>query len=101
MSVSNNGTDISHNVQISVDSKHDIVVAVEELNIDVEKQENKEKEVITALADKGYYNGDDLLKCKKDHIKTIVAKQKSGSRTGYKDYTKENFKYDKEKDIYK
>ena len=124
MSVNNNGTEISHNVQIAVDSKNHLVTALdvvstpadqkqlhsislkvlEELNIkkdNKEKQEDEDdKEVITVLADKGYYNGEEFEKCKKDKIKTIVSKQKSASTTGNKKYSKDNFIYDKKEDIY-
>ncbi len=128
MSVNNNGTDIAHNVQIAVDSKNHLVVAVdvvstpadqnqlhnisskavEELGLKEnrdsdskeETEQTEEKEIITVLADKGYYCGEELEKCKQDHIKTIVAKQKSGSKTGNEKYLKDNFIYDKEKDIY-
>ncbi|SNT32932.1 Transposase DDE domain-containing protein, partial [Anaerovirgula multivorans] len=125
MSVSNNGTDIAHNVQIAVDSKSHLVVAVdvvstpadqnqlhnmaskavEELglkeNNDLEDEtSHAEKEIITVLADKGYYSGEELEKCKNDHIKTIVPKQKSGTKTGDEEYIKDKFIYDKDKDIY-
>ncbi len=117
MSVSNNGTDIAHNVQAAVDNKHHLVVeidvisnpadqnqlhnmsskAVEELGL---KETEEKTDIITVLADKGYYSGEDLEKCKKDKIRTIVPKQKTGSKIGDKRYIKDNFKYDKEKDIY-
>ena len=117
MSVSNNGTDIAHNIQAAVDNKHHLVVeidvisnpadqnqlhnmsskAVEELGL---KETEEKTDIITVLADKGYYSGEDLEKCKKDKIRTIVPKQKTGSKIGDKRYIKDNFKYDKEKDIY-
>lgn len=131
MSVSNNGTDIAHNVQIAVDSKNHLVVAVdvvstpadqnqlhnitikavEELglkenekhdpeNESENKTSNEEKEIITVLADKGYYCREELKKCKQDNIKTIVAKPKTTSKTGNEEYLKDHFIYDKEKDIY-
>lgn len=121
MSVSNNGTDIAHNVQAAVDSKNHLVVAIDvvstpadqnqlynmasksvealELKEEVEKLEEG-KEILTVLGDKGYYCGEELEKCKEARIKTIVAKQKSGSKTGNEKYAKDNFEYDKEKDIY-
>lgn len=131
MMANNNGTDISHNVQIAVDNKNHLVVAidvtsnpadqtqlykmsskaVENLGLkeensynespekkDIKEEENKE--ILTVLADKGYYSGEELKKCIKDNIKTIVAKQKSGNKTGEKEYLKEKFIYDKDKDIY-
>lgn len=130
MSVSNNGTDIAHNVQIAVDSKSHLVVAidvisnpadqnqlynmaskaVEQLGLresdetedsDIEnKISHEEKEIITVLADKGYYSGEELEKCKKAHIKTIVSKPKNGTKIGDEEYIKEKFIYDKDKDIY-
>ena len=132
MSASNNGTDISHNVQIAVDNKNHLVVAVdvvsnpadqtqlynmaskavESLELKEEDKESKldesenntkedsNKEIITVLADKGYYSGEELEKCIKDNIKPIVPKQRSSSKTGEEGYLKENFIYDKEKDIY-
>ena len=117
MSVSNNGTDIAHNVQVAVDSENHIVVAVDVVSTPADQnqlynmaskavealeieEESESEELITALADKGYYSGEDLNKCKEAKIRTIVAKQKSSTKTGNQDYSKDNFKYDKEKDIY-
>ena len=100
MSANNNGTDVAHNVQIAVDNKNHLVVAVdvvstpadqnqlhnmaskavEELglkkdkNIELEKntkeknieeKKTEEENIITVLADKGYYCGEELEKCKK------------------------------------
>ncbi len=39
MSVSNNGTDISHNVQIAVDDKHHLVVAVDVVSTPADQQQ--------------------------------------------------------------
>ncbi|WP_066499383.1 IS1182 family transposase [Abyssisolibacter fermentans] len=119
MGVSNNGTDIAHNVQIAVDSKNDLVVtvdvissavdknqlhnmaskAIKELGIESNKKEEN-KPIVTVLADKGYYTGEELLKCKKDKIKAIVAQPRNGSCTANEEYLKEKFEYDKNKDVY-
>ena len=120
MSVSNNGTDIAHNVQIAVDSKYHLVVAVdvvstsadqgqlykmakkasEKLGIELKTENNNKEDVMTVLADKGYYSGAELEKCKESGIKAIVARQKTVSKTGNPDYAKDKFIYDKEKDTY-
>jgi len=110
MSVSNNGTDIAHNVQTAVDSKYHLVVAVDVTSnaadngqlYPMAEQAKKELSVdeITVIADKGYYNGEDLKKCEENGITAIVSKQKSGSRTGNEDFAKDKFTYDREKDIY-
>jgi len=110
MSVSNNGTDISHNVQTAVDSKYHLVVAVDVTSnaadngqlYPMAEQTKQELSVdeLTVLADKGYYNGKDLKSCEENGIKAIVSKQKIGSRTGDENFTKDKFTYDKEKDCY-
>jgi len=110
MSVSNNGTDISHNVQTVVDEKHHLIVAVDVTSnaqdngqltpmVEMAKAELVVDE-ITVLADKGYYNGECLKHCFENGITAIVSKQKSGSRTGDENYSRDKFKYDKEKDIF-
>jgi len=118
MSVSNNGTDISHNVQIAVDDKHHLVVvvdvvstpadqqqlhritkqAVEEMGI--EKDPESDEAHITVLADKGYYNGEEFEKCTEDGMKLIVSKQKHPTAYGDEEYSKEYFIYDKKNDRY-
>lgn len=149
MSVSNNGTDISHNVQVAVDSKNHLIVAMDvtsspvdqgqlynmsalaakELEVelkeanekpedatqDVEKTEETKSEnqiiegiqngqdneyLITVLADKGYYQYEDLKKCLESGILPIVPKQKNSNRTGNEKYIIDNFIYDRDKDIY-
>jgi len=117
MSVSNNGTDISHNVQIVVDKENHLVTtidvisspadqgqlysmvekAVDDLEIKVSSEDEYK---VTVLADKGYYVYDDLVKCKENKIKAIVPKQKSPSTTGYQEYSKDYFTYDSEKNCY-
>jgi transposase len=126
MGVSNNGTDIAHNVQIAVDSKNHLVVAVdvvsnpddtgqlfnmakqtaEELGIELKnKEENQSEEesedyLLTVLADKGYYEYENLRDCLDSGVKPVVAKEKASNKTGNEKYIRDNFIYDKEKDIY-
>jgi transposase len=126
MGVSNNGTDIAHNVQIAVDSENHLVVAVDvvsnpddsaqlfnmakqaakELGIELkDKEENQSEEeyeeyVLTVLADKGYYEYENLRDCLDSGIKPIVAKEKVSNKTGNEKYIRDNFIYDKERDIY-
>lgn len=99
MSVSNNGTDIAHNVQIAVESKHYLVVAVDVVSspsdqnqlhnmtskavvaLEIEKNNNnedeinyEEKEILTVLADKGYYCGEVLQNVSKASSKNKMYK---------------------------
>ena len=107
MKVSNNGTDISHNVQIAVDNKTDLVVAVDVTsspadqgqlsNMAKKAKEEIGAEELTILADKGYWNGEELKKCEEEKIRAIVSSPEEPGNRGYK---KSDFKYDKENDNY-
>lgn len=107
MQTNNNGTDICHNVQIAVDNKNDLVVAVDVTsspadqtqlhNMSIKAKEEMGVEEIITLADKGYWNGEELKKCKENGIITVVAAPKE---TGNKGYRHSDFKYNKEKDYY-
>lgn len=110
MSVSNNGTDIAHNVQTAVDSKYDLVVAIDVTSnaadngqlysmADKAKHELCVKK-LTVIADKGYYNGEDLKRCEENGITAIVSRQKPGIKTGDDNFTKDKFIYNREEDVY-
>ena len=106
MRSNNNGTDIAHNVQIAVDAKHHLVVTADVVNSAVDqgqlyniaKQTKKalKKPKITILVDKGYYSGEDLRRCERNRIKTII----SITDENAKEYDKTKFKYDKKTDTY-
>ncbi|MDD4699979.1 MAG: IS1182 family transposase [Oscillospiraceae bacterium] len=110
MSVSNNGTDIAHNVQTVVDSKYHLVVALDVTSnaadngqlYPMAEQAKKELSVdkIIVIADKGYYNGEDLKKCEENGITAIVSKQRFGNRTGNENFAKDKFTYEQANDVY-
>ena len=56
-------------------------------------------EELTAIADRGFYSGEEFKKCREDRIAVIVPKPDRGE-TQSKGYTKSNFRYDKENDVY-
>ena len=107
MKVNNNGIEISHNVQIAVDNKSDIVVAIDVTssladqgqlsNMAIQAKKELEVEKITVLADKGYWSGEELKKCEEQNIEAIVSSPEEPGNHGYK---KTDFKYNKEKDNY-
>lgn len=107
MKANNNGTDIAHNVQIAVDNKSDIVVALDVTsnpadqgqlsNMAIRAKEEMNVEELTALADKGYWNGEELKKCEENKINAIVSSPKETGNIGYK---RSDFTYNKEQDCY-
>lgn len=107
MKANNNGTDIAHNVQIAVDNKNHLVAAVDVTSNPADQGQlytmaEKAKDAlgvdkITALADKGYWKGEDLKECENNGIEAIVSVPEEMGNEGYK---KSNFKYNAVEDCY-
>ncbi len=111
MQTNNKGCDICcHNVQVAVDDKNHLVVAVDITSEPVDKQQfhnialqAKEElgvETITAIADKGYYSALQFAKCKEDNIIPIVSKASHTSITATKGFEKTQFRYDEAQNGY-
>lgn len=110
MSNGNNSVDVSYNVQTTVDEKNKMVADfkvtqkpndIGELSdMALRAKELFDKEELDALADKGYYNAEELKKCVENGITPYVAKQTYSNGTGDKDFYADKFKYDKEQNIY-
>lgn len=110
MSVSNQGFDVAYNMQVAVDAKNHLIVAVDVTNSPADQGQlypmaNQAKQElhatqITVLADKGYYTGECLQQCEQEKITAIVSKQNPPSSTGNAAYTLDKFTYDKENDWY-
>lgn len=110
MAVNNNGVDVCYNVQTVVDSKHKLIVDCDVINnptdhgqlseMGMRAKQTFEVDEIKALADKGYYNADDLKVCEKEGIIAYVSKQVFSNSTGEREFYADQFRYDKEKDVY-
>lgn len=110
MAVNNNGVDVCYNVQTVVDSKHKLVVDSNVINNPTDhgqlgEMAGRAKKIfevgsIKALADKGYYNAEDLKFCEKEGITTYVAKQIFSNATGEREFYSDKFEYNKEKNVY-
>ncbi len=105
------GVDMAYNVQSAVDAKHDLIVEYDvstnpsdqnQLGSMVKKVKRRLKlKRFTVVADKGYYNGEDLQRVKKYKVKAIVAKQKpSNPKEQPADFHTEHFIYDPTSDTY-
>lgn len=109
MRSNNGGGDISHNVQIAVEDKTHLIVTVDVTsestdykqfyNMASRAKEELKVEEITAIADKGYYSAEEFAKCKDKGINPIVSKANKSNFSNI-NYSKLNFLYDKEKDVY-
>lgn len=109
MQVKNSGREVSHNVQIAVESKNHLVVAVdvtseavdkEQLhNISLKAKEEMGVDELRVVADKGYYSSKQFKKCAEDNILPIVPKAIHNNAPDAA-YNKEEFIYDEQRDGY-
>ncbi|NTW17097.1 MAG: IS1182 family transposase [Syntrophaceae bacterium] len=104
-------TEVAYNAQVTVDSKHNLVIDTLAINSNDRKilstmgsraKQIIEKENIELLADKGYHNGEELQKCELMNIKTYVAPQETtcGEKIPTEDYRGDKFTYNVQDDCY-
>src|SRR3974390_211562 len=111
MATSGKGTaTVGYNVQIAVDAEHHLIVAHEVTNQGYDRhqlapmafkaQQATGCQKITALADRGYFNGDQVLSCEGTGVAPVVPKTltSSGAKRGL--FTRQDFIYDAEHDHY-
>ena len=111
MATSGKGTaTVGYNVQIAVDAEHHLIVAHEVTNqgynrhqlapMAFKAQQATSCEQITALADRGYFNGDQVLSCEGTGVAPIVPKTLTSGNTKRGLFTGQDFIYDAEHDHY-
>jgi len=103
------GTDVCYNVQIAVDDKNKMIVGHEVTNAPTDQAQlaNMGKQAKEALgvaqvetvADMGYYDCGQVKECEEEGITVYMEKPPLSRKTGL--FTKEDFIYDSEKDIYR
>ena len=111
MATSGKGTGIvGYNVQMAVEAEHHLIVAHEVTNVGNDRtqllamgqqaQDVMACEEITALADRGYYNGDEVLACEGTGVLPCVPKTLTSGNTKRGLFTGQDFVYDAEHDHY-
>jgi transposase len=104
------GSTIGYNVQAAVDAKHSLIVATEITNttsdlgalgtMALKAQEALGAGKLSVVADKGYYNGKEVLLCDTIGVTAYVAKPLTSANTAQGLYGKESFKYDPHQNCY-
>ena len=111
MATSGKGTaTVGYNVQIAVDAEHHLIVAHEVINQGYDRhqlapmafkaQRATGCEQITALADRGYFTGDQVLSCEGTGVAPVVPKTLTSGNTKRGLFTGQDFIYDVEHDHY-
>jgi transposase len=101
---------VGYNAQVAVDAKNKLIVAQEVTNAGSDlgllaQTAGAAKEVlgveqIDAVADKGYYKGEDIQACEEAGINAYVARPQRGSAVSNDLFRKEEFRYDAGSDTY-
>jgi hypothetical protein len=102
--------DVCYNAQTVVDSKHHLIVdfdlaerSDDHGNLHGMSEKAKDilgVETLTNLADKGYYDGEDIAACEAVGVRCIVAKPNPGGAKKEEGFTRRDFIYDREADCY-
>jgi Transposase DDE domain len=111
MATSGKGTaTVGYNVQIAVDAEHHLIVAHEVINqgydrhqlapMALKAQQATGCAQVTALADRGYFTGDQVLLCEGTGVAPIVPKVLTSSGTKRGLFARQDFIYDAEHDHY-
>jgi transposase len=111
MATSGRGTGmVGYNVQTAVDAEHHLIVAHEVTNLGhdrtqlepmaVKAQAATGCEQITALADRGYFNGDQVLACEGTGVLPCIPKTDTSSAAQRGFFTRRDFVFDAQSDHY-
>ena len=102
---------VGYNVQTAVDAKHHLVVTHEVTNRGTDRaqlasmgqqaQEALGTDKLTALADRGYYAGPEILKCEQAGINALVPKSHTSNNLAKGLFDKRDFRYIPRRDEYR
>ena len=101
---------VGYNAQVAVDTKHKLIAAFEVTNAGSDlgllaqtasaAKEALGVETIQAVADRGYYKGEDIQACEDAGIEAYVARPQRGSAVHDGLFRKDEFSYDPTADTY-
>ena len=102
---------VGYNVQAAVETKHHLIVAHEVTNVGSDRGQLSKMakqaraalhaEDLTALADRGYYNSEELLACHEAGITTYIPKPETSNAQAAGRFARRDFHYDAKTDTYR
>jgi transposase len=105
------GTMVAYNVQISVDAKHKLILdhlvtqSIGDQHLLAPMAERAKAllgvDQLEVFADRGYYDGEQIKRCLTDRITPWVPKPLTSANAKHGLFTKEDFDYDAERDLYR
>ena len=104
------GSSVGYNVHAAVDARHSLIVETHVTNttsdlnalgmMAIKTQEALGTKNLSVVADKGYYNGKEVLVCDTIGVSAYIAKPLTSANTARGLYGKESFKYDARENCY-
>jgi hypothetical protein len=101
---------VGYNVQSAVDAKHHLIIAHEVTNVGSDRRQLSRMakaakavlgvERLDAVADRGYYNGDEIRDCEQDGIEAYLPKPNTSSNKAKGQFDRSAFTYKADDDEY-
>lgn len=112
MATSGRGTGIvGYNVQAVVDTEHHMIIAHEVTNVGHDRaqltamatmgRDALGRKNMTVLADRGYFKGEEILRCTQEGITTLIPKPLTSNSKAAGRFDKRDFIYNAERDEYR
>jgi len=102
---------VGYNVQVAVEPENHLIVTHEVTNVGTDRDELSSMaerartemgcQKLTVIADRGYFNGTEILTCDSSGINAIVAKPETSRATKDGRFGPDDFIYDEKKDEYR
>ena len=94
---------VGYNVQVAVDAKHHMIVTHDVTNAGSDRHQLASmakrardeigEDNLTALADRGYFSGEEILECERAGINALVAKPQTSNNQAKGQFDKRDFRY--------
>ena len=101
---------VGYNVQVAVETKHHLIITHEVTNVGTDRsqlssvaQQAKAAlgvEKLDAVADRGYFNGEEILACEKAEIAITLPKPMTSNSKAQGRFGKQDFRYVAAEDVY-
>ena len=101
---------VGYNVQIAVDTQHHLIVAHEVTNVGTDRRQlaniarqardEMAVETLDAVADRGYFSGEEILECENAGITVTLPRPMTSNSKAEGRFGKQDFRYVSEEDVY-
>ena len=101
---------VGYNVQVAVDTQHHLIITHEVTNVGTDRSQLSsvakqakvalEAETLDAVADRGYFNGEEILACEQAGITVTLPKPMTSNAKAEGRFGKQDFRYVAQDDVY-